>query len=342
MNNKNRDSLLDIAKGLAIILVVTGHVIQGTAKNFDDLISFRVIYSFHMPLFVFLSGAVAGIIFKPSRVQNRFREIFCSAKKRLAKATIRLLLPFIAWCVANELIYHSRDGVISALAFAFKQPDAALWFLLAIFYCVLLMTIFEFIFAAIFYIFQKLDCQSCSAWIADGRIQLLLMIVIWWAIREHTPRGIGIGLLRPYFIYYLMGIGFYRYIYAKVNYWKYIFALIIFIILVPFWSRTAPFNLLDSSYLSLKPFLIYFYSSIVATTGSLFIIGLAKFLSLMKENVFKSFLILCGQLSLGVYAIHYFFLAYSPKVLAPLLLSVALAYLMNQIPIARTLLLGER
>ena len=48
---KSRDSFLDIAKGLAIILVVIGHVLQGSAENFDDLLGFKIIYSFHMPLF---------------------------------------------------------------------------------------------------------------------------------------------------------------------------------------------------------------------------------------------------------------------------------------------------
>lgn len=343
MNNKSRDSFLDIAKGLAIILVVIGHVIQGSAENFDELIGFRVIYSFHMPLFVTISGAVAAIVFKPSRVQDGLKDIFVSAKKRLSRSTIRLLLPFIAWCVINELIYHSRNGVISALILAFKRPDTALWFLLAIFYCIVLMTIFEIIFGTIYLLFRRLDCQSCSTWIADGRVQIFLMILIWWAIREHTPRGVGISLLRPYFIYYLLGVGFYRYIYKNIEFWKYAFASILFLILVPFWSRTAAFNFLGTSNLALTmPALLYFYSGLVAVTGSLLILGLAKFLSLMKENVVKNFLILCGQLSLGVYAIHYFFLPYPPKVLTPLLIGVSLAYLINQVPFLRTLLLGER
>ena len=62
---KFRDQFLDIAKGLAIILVVVGHVLQGSTERFDDLFWFRVIYSFHMPMFVFLSGAVAAITFAP-------------------------------------------------------------------------------------------------------------------------------------------------------------------------------------------------------------------------------------------------------------------------------------
>jgi fucose 4-O-acetylase-like acetyltransferase len=49
-----RDTFLDIAKGLAIILVVIGHVVQGSSEKFDGLLWFRVIYSFHMPLFVFV------------------------------------------------------------------------------------------------------------------------------------------------------------------------------------------------------------------------------------------------------------------------------------------------
>jgi fucose 4-O-acetylase-like acetyltransferase len=35
---ENRDLFLDIAKGLAIIFVVVGHVIQGSSPKFDDLL----------------------------------------------------------------------------------------------------------------------------------------------------------------------------------------------------------------------------------------------------------------------------------------------------------------
>ncbi|MDP1976226.1 acyltransferase family protein [Undibacterium sp.] len=50
-----RNTSIDIAKGLGIILVVFGHnwII---AHNHGEL--FRIIFSFHMPLFFFLSGAV--------------------------------------------------------------------------------------------------------------------------------------------------------------------------------------------------------------------------------------------------------------------------------------------
>jgi fucose 4-O-acetylase-like acetyltransferase len=38
---KNRDQFLDIAKGIAIILVILGHTFQGFGENFDDLVGFR-------------------------------------------------------------------------------------------------------------------------------------------------------------------------------------------------------------------------------------------------------------------------------------------------------------
>lgn len=59
----NRDTTLDIAKGLLIILVVLGHAIQYSfgieytkSEDFFSNIVFKTIYSFHMPLFMLISG----------------------------------------------------------------------------------------------------------------------------------------------------------------------------------------------------------------------------------------------------------------------------------------------
>lgn len=70
-SNMQSDSLydirLDIIKGIAIILVVMGHCIQYGSGNdyytsalfFEENI-FKFIYSFHMPLFMLISGYVFG------------------------------------------------------------------------------------------------------------------------------------------------------------------------------------------------------------------------------------------------------------------------------------------
>ena len=340
---KFRDQFLDIAKGLAIILVVIGHVVQGSSEKFDDLFWFRAIYSFHMPLFVFLSGAVAAIVFNPEKIKVGVFSAVDQAKTRIGKAAIRLLLPFISWCVINQLIYHHSESVFSAVALAFRRPDTALWFLLAIFYCITLSSVFDIVFTFLHQILKKLKMDKLLDWIADGRVQITLMVIIWIAIREHTPRGAGFGLIKPYFIYYILGIGFYRYLYPKIETWKYLPAVAIFVAVIPFWDRTTVNNIIAFDGVSLVPEqLTYFYAGVVALSGSFVMIGLAKAITNSSLNWVKKFLILCGQLSLGIYAIHYFFLPYTPKVLFPLLVSLGIALLLNRIPILRTVFLGEK
>ena len=74
---------IDNLKGVLILLVVLGHCIQCTDLDFDHNAVFRYIYSFHMPLFMCVSGFVS---YKPDikwqTVQKRFRQ---------------LIIPFLAW-----------------------------------------------------------------------------------------------------------------------------------------------------------------------------------------------------------------------------------------------------
>lgn len=57
-----RNLRLDGVKLLLIVLVVVGHCIEPT--RYDNPVSgclYSIIYSFHMPLFVFLSGYFAKV-----------------------------------------------------------------------------------------------------------------------------------------------------------------------------------------------------------------------------------------------------------------------------------------
>ena len=58
---KERDLFIDFLKGITIFLVLLGHSIQAlsTTDAYYDNILFKAIYSFHMPLFGFLSGYVS-------------------------------------------------------------------------------------------------------------------------------------------------------------------------------------------------------------------------------------------------------------------------------------------
>jgi len=60
-----RATFLDVAKGVAISLVVFGHVLGGAlARNWIDPpntaeLAYKFIYAFHMPFFFIVSGALA-------------------------------------------------------------------------------------------------------------------------------------------------------------------------------------------------------------------------------------------------------------------------------------------
>ncbi len=73
---------IDIAKGFAIVLVVMGHVLYMDLYGSDNAGQsslFQIIYTFHMPLFVFLSGVVFNTNIKlnelPSKLYYKFRLI---------------------------------------------------------------------------------------------------------------------------------------------------------------------------------------------------------------------------------------------------------------------------
>jgi fucose 4-O-acetylase-like acetyltransferase len=59
----SRDIFLDCLKGFAIVTVVLGHTFQGATADFDHYLPFRLVYAFHMPMFMFVSGMTASLSF---------------------------------------------------------------------------------------------------------------------------------------------------------------------------------------------------------------------------------------------------------------------------------------
>jgi fucose 4-O-acetylase-like acetyltransferase len=129
---RQRDPRADALKGFAILLVVVGHAIQdpyhyGLSHN----LVFRFIYSFHMPLFMFVSGYVAALSTKPADIRFIWNK------------AIRLVLPFLAWHAARYVIfarYHDY-GFVSYWHHLLLAPDHdhGLWFLWVLFLCFCLL-----------------------------------------------------------------------------------------------------------------------------------------------------------------------------------------------------------
>ena len=54
---KERNIIIDLLKSVAIILVVVGHIMVSLyPENYNENLIFKICYSFHMPLFIFVGG----------------------------------------------------------------------------------------------------------------------------------------------------------------------------------------------------------------------------------------------------------------------------------------------
>lgn len=91
---------VDLAKGIAILLVIFGHSIGGGNKA--EAVLRGVIFSFHMPLFFILSC----LTFKPSNDGNDFL-------KKTEKGFRHLILPaiilFLVMTIHNVIIQLNND-----------------------------------------------------------------------------------------------------------------------------------------------------------------------------------------------------------------------------------------
>ncbi|HEX8426093.1 acyltransferase family protein [Hymenobacter sp.] len=97
---RERNLLLDYLKGIAIFLVVWGHCIQFASDYDFDFFSnqtFIFIYSFHMPLFMFVSG----YLFFLTQKNKNFAKIFKSK-------TNQILVPLLLWTIIFLIVTNVR------------------------------------------------------------------------------------------------------------------------------------------------------------------------------------------------------------------------------------------
>jgi fucose 4-O-acetylase-like acetyltransferase len=128
---------IDAARGIGIILVVYGHAIRGllNAHLYPPspalIAQDSLIYSFHMPLFFFVSGLFAG------RIGDRNKWF----RSRIAT----IVWPYFLWSIAQSLINMAAGSMVNSrvewgeLLSILWDPIAQFWFLYALFLCQLLL-----------------------------------------------------------------------------------------------------------------------------------------------------------------------------------------------------------
>ncbi|WP_412988375.1 acyltransferase family protein [Pediococcus siamensis] len=137
---------VDLAKGIGIILVVYGHVILGvhdaglSLNGLNYNLQHSFIYTFHMPLFFFLSGLFA------KRWVGRPTKVALSQKMRT------LLFPYIVWGIIQGIIMalfsSSTNGSTNFIDIIKLpiQPFGQFWFVYDLFWIFLLFYVMEHLF----------------------------------------------------------------------------------------------------------------------------------------------------------------------------------------------------
>lgn len=184
---ENRDILADVLKGFGIILVVLGHCIQtgsgsGFLENaayFDDKL-YQFIYTFHMPLFMAVSGYYAwNSINRAASMQD--------IKKMIKKKCACMIVPNVAW-KPLEMAYIASTGGYMHYNFEMLCKELFIgiltnfWFLWAVLYAFLIVCLMHY---------RLKD----SAW-----IYALIFTAMFF-----TPDGLGLNAYKYMLPYYLIG-----------------------------------------------------------------------------------------------------------------------------------------
>lgn len=318
---------IDFLKGFTIVLVVVGHLIQGSDVNFDQDHLFRYIYSFHMPLFMFLSG-------------------FCSAMTglflaKIPRRAIQLLTPFFIWPVIYGLFNHNLS--LTTYSNLLINPYGGLWFLWNLFFiCLLNTAVYAF-------------CRHFH--IRRPTIGLISMAFILFLTSSLLSKNMfGFKSITWYNWFFIFGMAFYtnrerfNLILGKCT--PYLFSL--FLIAGFFWMRNEVPTFIGSS----NHYILLAYKFITAFIGILSIYGLAhRFIRQDSGNQLVFLFTQLGKNTLGIYACNFLMVDFSIFLLAHIqtdrilyytlttIIAVTLCYafvfIFKKIPLTSFLLFGN-
>lgn len=289
INDKN--FTIDIVKGIAIILVVFGHLIQysiiPSGEDFFENPVFKIIYSFHMPLFIFVSGYLIAFSLKRRNIYDTF------------KSRVRsLIVPYVAWVtidiivdLSKIIIENQQLSVIKLIELPIRMliisPD--IWFLFTLFAlnCILIISI-------------KLE-----NWIGKISYLAVFFLVAIFPSNSHCD----IYFIKWFYLFFIVG-----YFANRCNITRmpiiqskllknilFFVAVVLFILLISIWTRNDyiynnKMNFILSNYFNEIIRLAYRY--IVAFLGIGITFYIADFFTKTKlENTFKR---------IGIYSIDIF------------------------------------
>ena len=276
-----RDTTLDIAKGVSILLMTVSHLL--IFKNFPKLREFNetILVLFKMPLFIFISG----ILFS-----NRlgFKDFFVNKFDALIKP---ILVIFCGSIIVAIILNHSLDySFYEWIEFSnrmIKKYYYSLWFPLVLFVTTILFK-------------SVVDAKSKF----KPSIFMMVYIILITLLILVTKQNIKISLFLTYPILYFLIILSIGYLFKKYHliHMMYRTDMFIFSVLIFIWYVTEKEALGVKMNLYMNQFGALIPTVITIISGITIILYLSKQIS--KTNYLSKILIYCSKASFFILAFH--------------------------------------
>lgn len=182
---QKRDLRLDYVKGLAMLLIVIGHM-YFYLDRYRGSFALELCNTIHIPIFMYISGLLAHVSI------DRY-----GFKKLIGNRAIRLLLPFLSyyviWCFID---YHN------IVDFPLKEFKKGFWFMLVLFELMITLSM----------VMRLAWKYRIPSWIINGLVYGAVTVYLFV-----VPRGnmfnilFCINLYWHYYPFFMLGYYFYKF-----------------------------------------------------------------------------------------------------------------------------------
>lgn len=268
---------IDVLKGIAIILVVMGHLFVPYTDYLDSSVN-QMIYSVHMPLFFFLSG----FVFHVKKDTPHF------IRKTIMTKVISLLFPFISF----SALYSLCMGISYYDLLFVNELHNGFWFTLVLFEITIISLIVN--------LFNKYGSLWMDILLNVSITIILLGIVYLDLVPEPLKTLLSIDKVAKFYMFFQMGY--------FVN---------TYILLKKIFSSQYTYMVGLISYSTLFIFYGYDLQNINTLAFILPISAIIVLVNIIEKNQVilscKGILPWIGKHSLEIYLIHFFVLSAIPK-----------------------------
>ncbi|MGN1245821.1 MAG: acyltransferase family protein [Muribaculaceae bacterium] len=295
---KQRIEYFDLLKGMAIFLVVMGHVITMCIRGIDAAFLFKLIGQVHMPVFFFISGYFT------------YKDSF--APPALKKRFIQLIVPFFVvsalwiWYFPHSSLGSPMSSTLTGLYCSFWKDGY--WFTL----CLFMLFLIYWPLSAVLRRCSRLWQQLVAVVVTYA---VLLFVASLWSSEADNFDIAGLGLLSWFFPIFIFGVFAKKYstVWLKVTSsgtWltvaAILFPLALFTLVYPWdlpyipeWTRIISRPLLHVS-------VVVIAVTAVSPWSSREFAPVARAES--RPSIVARFFKYLGTESLSIYLLHYFFL----------------------------------